>query len=422
MRFPIQGKSREQIEAIQFRRMKKLLEHAYANSTFYASHYRLSGFHPDDFKSMADVAKIPIVSREQLKLVPVEDLITRSGHAAEKLHSHTTSGSSGIPVKISSTAHEFRLTLYTVLRAYLMAGMRLRDRTVALRDPVDIKSPTFYQKLGYLRHDYFDIYEPIDAIYDQICTQNRDIDILKAYPTDLASLGLQARTRGGFPKVKFIYSDSEVLDRSTREFVESTFEAPVIDFYASVECGMIAFQIPGHDKYHVNEDFILLEKQEASGLGENEGEVVISNLYNLTTPIIRYEIGDVIDFGDGNATENSGIPFRTISQIHGKYLDFIVLPDKTVVSPHVPKQDLTHLEGISAFQLVQDDIDHINVKIQKSESFTPATEQEILSRLDKGFRGLVKVEIEYLEQLSRGDRRKFKVIESKVAQDFLTSY
>jgi phenylacetate-CoA ligase len=230
------------------------------------------------------------------------------------------------------------------------------------------------------------------------------------------------RTSGAFPEVKVIYSDSEVLDQPTREFVESTFNAPVLDFYASVECGMIAFQVPGHDEYHVNEDFVLLEKQQSTGLEKNEGEVVITNLYNSTTPIIRYEIGDVVDFGEGKATENSGIPFRTIKQIHGKYLDFIVLPDETVVSPHVPKQDLTHLEGIHAFQLVQDNIDHVQVKIQKSESFTPATEQEIRTRLDKDFKGLVKVEIEYLEHLCRADRRKFKVIESKVAQDFLTRY
>ncbi|EKF9635747.1 hypothetical protein O1C61_003625, partial [Vibrio cholerae] len=282
-----------------------------------------------------------------------------------------------------------------------------------------IKKNTFYQKMGIIPYDYFNLYDSIENIYANLLKNYSNIDILKAYPTDLVNLALLSnKDSRSFPKVKYIYSDSEVLDSFSRNFIEKSLGTKILDFYASVECGMIAFQTPtSNGKYLVNEDMIILEDLGCNS-SDSASPILITNLYKMTTPIIRYELGDIIEFDRDSQNDENGV--LRLNRIHGKYLDFIVLSDNSIVSPHVPKQDLTHLGCIDKFKLVQEKIDSVTLTIQKGAGFNDTTELEILRKMDIAFKGLIKTRIEYVQDLVRGDCRKFKVIESKVAQKFLS--
>lgn len=416
MKFPINFFSRKQIESIQYKKIKKILHHAYNNSLFYRNLYDVNNFHPDLFKSMDDIDKIPIVRRNDLRNAPVEQIVTCKN--LKSLHLHTTSGSSGISIRYYFSRLEELQKNYYVLRSYLMAGQKITAKTVALRDPIDITKPNFLQKIGLIRYEYYNIYDPIENIYNNIKKNNpKKIEILKGYPSDLVNLAtLVEKYNFDFPKVDIIYSDSEVLDQASREYISNIFKCPILDFYASVECGMIAFQTPHSKKYSINEDAVLLETIKKGILSE----VVITNLRNKTFPIIRYEIGDAIEFGNSSIDSYTG--FKTLENIYGKYLDFILLPDNTIVSPHVPKQELTHAKGIAKFKLVQKQIDLIDLFIQKNNDFNDNSEKEILNKLNISFKNLVKINIYYVEKLDRGDKRKFKCIESIVAQDFLSRH
>lgn len=414
MRFPINLYSRKCIEHLQYKKLSRLVKYAYEHSEFYHALYRANGFKPEDFQSMADINKIPIVRRRDLRNAPTEQIVTCKD--LSKVHLHTTSGSSGLSVRYYFSKWEQILKNYYVLRAYLNAGMGWFVKTVALRDPIDITKPNILQRLGMFRYEYYNIYTPIEEIYDTILKNNPTyIPILKGYPSDLVNLASIAERRGDFPRVNIIYSDSEVLDSISREYISKVFKCPILDFYASVECGMIAFQTPkSNGLYCINEDAVLLETIEQEGLSE----VVISNLRNKVFPVIRYEIGDAIDFGTKEVDKYTG--FTTLKQIYGKYLDFILLPDKTIVSPHIPKQDLTHMKGVARFKLVQTALDNIDIYIQKNEEWTETTEKELLKMLNKDFGNQVKINFIYVDKLNRGDKRKFKCIESKVAQDYLS--
>lgn len=414
MKFPINFKSRKAIENIQYKKLKKIVEYAYTHSQFYKALYDANNFKPSDFQSLADLNKIPVVRRRDLRNAPVEQIVTCKN--LKDYHLHTTSGSSGVSVRYYFSTKEEIIKNYYVLRTYLMAGLKWRSITVALRDPVDIAKPNILQRLGFFRYDYYNIYTPIEEIYTAIKEKHPNgIDVLKGYPSDLVNLAtLVEKNNYDFPKVDIIYSDSEVLDQFSREYIQKVFKCKILDFYASVECGMIAFQTPANDNYCINEDAVLLETIEQDGLSE----VVISNLRNTTFPIIRYEIGDAIDFGNMDVDKAMG--FKTLKQIYGKYLDFLLMPDKTIVSPHIPKQDLTHTPGVAKFKLVQTEIDKVDIYIQKNDKWTANTESSLIEKLNKGFNNQIALNFIYVEKLDRGDKRKFKCVESLVAQDFLS--
>jgi len=418
MKFSILTKSRDEIENIQFKKIKHIVNVAYEKSEFYRRYYNERDFHPQDLKSYADINKIPIIERKILKETPVEQILTNHDYA--KLHFHTTSGSSGIPVKYYYSGQEAFWTSYGWLRVYLMMGMKFTDKTVALRDPIDIKKPAFFQRLGLLRYDYYNIFNTISEIYEAISNKYDCIDILKGMPSDLLNLCYEIRKgKKKFPKVRLVLSDSEVLNDFARQYIYETLNKPVFDAYGSVENGCIGFQLAGSNKYFLNEDQVKLENRTEK---DSVGDAVITNLRNTTFPIIRYQIGDVIDFGDGKS-DLPGVKLQTIKQIYGKYLDFIVLPDETIISPHIPKQELTHIGCIKKFQIIQKDLDVVHVIVEPESSYTDEIEKQIISSLSKVFKNQIKICVEYDDELTKKTAqkgKKFKVIKSDIAQDFLS--
>lgn len=415
MKFNAFYKSRDEIENLQLKKIKKIVNVAYEKSEFYRTLYVNSDFHPSMLKTFEDIKKIPIAKRSTLKSTPVENILTRNDY--DKLHLHTTSGSSGIPVKFYYTAEEDFKKNYGVLRAYLSMGMRLTDTTVAFRDPCDIVPNTFYQRLGIVPYDYYNIYHSAKDNYEMLCDKYTIIDVLKGMPSDLINLCFEIRKgKKKFPKVRLLISDSEVLDEFSRKFISETIGREILDFYGSVENGCIAFQMPNSKKYALNEDQVLVENANTSS---NVGDAIITNLRNTTFPIIRYQIGDVIEFGDGKM-DVPGVGFRSIDGIQGKYLDFIVLPDKTIVSPHVPKQEMTYIAGVKRFQVRQTDFDKIDIVVERDSNYSDTSEKEILEKMQHAFGNQVRCQVLYDDQLSIKTRNKFKCIQSDVAQQYLS--
>ena len=86
---------------------------------------------------------------------------------------------------------------------------------------------------------------------------------------------------------------------ATRERIESTWGARVLDHHGLTETGPISFECreaPG--SLHINEgeyiaEVIDLETGRRAGDGER-GELVVTNLGRVDSPIIRYRTGDIV--------------------------------------------------------------------------------------------------------------------------------
>ena len=97
MRFSIMNLPRDRIENIQLKKIKRIVSYAYKNSSFYHDFYKSHGFHPSMLKEFDDIKRIPVVKRAMLKNASAESVLTTKN--TKKLHFHTTSGSSGTPLK-----------------------------------------------------------------------------------------------------------------------------------------------------------------------------------------------------------------------------------------------------------------------------------------------------------------------------------
>jgi phenylacetate-CoA ligase len=418
-------KTQELIRKNQLSRIKKVLDLAYNESDFYKRVYDENSFHPSMVRTLEDLAIVPIINRNMIQDAQSDNpyaLVPKSKQAGISWH-QTTSGSSGLPITIYAGRAERLRILGVILRGYRLNGLKYLDTSVTIKDPIDIAKPNAVQKLGGYRHEYYDIYQPVEDIQKSIVDKWKSIAVLKSMPSDLANLAWLIKSEGlHFPPVRTMFTDSEKLDDATRAFIESVFKTKAIDFYATTEVGVIAFQTKDSlGKYHVNDDAVFVETKANNQLDGGDEDLIVTGLLNFTTPIIRYQIGDVVTAG--NRQPIAAIPFSTIEQIHGKYLDFIVRHDGKVISSHAVKQNLTHLKGIRRFQVIQRVQSSLQIYITPDAQWSDEVSSEIMRLFRRDFGEEMNIEIVLDDNLIQksSDYKKFKVVESMVAQKLLSS-
>ena len=116
------------------------------------------------------------------------------------------------------------------------------------------------------------------------------------------------------------------IDASTRALVVEAFGARICDRYSTEEFGIIALQCPAHDHLHVVAPSFVVEIVDP--LGEPcppgvAGEVLITSLHDFAQPLIRYQIGDIAQWG---APCDAGITWPVIEAIHGRTRQVVTGP------------------------------------------------------------------------------------------------
>ena len=119
---PIEFASRDEIEALQLQRLKWSLRHAYENVAHYKASFDAAGVHPEDLKSLSDIAKFPFTVKSDLRdnypfgmfAVP-QDQIARV---------HASSGTTGKPTVVGYTQTDVDNWAHLVARSMRASGAR----------------------------------------------------------------------------------------------------------------------------------------------------------------------------------------------------------------------------------------------------------------------------------------------------------
>ena len=128
-------------------------------------------------------------------------------------------------------------------------------------------------------------------------------------------------------KVEQLLTVSDRIDPQLRDLVQDVFGARVIDRYSSEEFGYIALQCPVHDHLHVCSPSLIVEIVDDDGNACDvgvPGRVLVTSLHNFAMPLIRYDIGDIAEFGEPCDT---GLSWPVIAKVNGRVRDSITLPD-----------------------------------------------------------------------------------------------
>lgn len=122
---PIERASRDELQALQLERLKWSLRHAYDNVAHYRRAFDEAGVHPDDLKTLADLAQFPFTDKKTLRdnypfglfAVPREQVV----------RVHASSGTTGKPTVVGYTQRDIDTWADVVARSIRAAGGRPGD-------------------------------------------------------------------------------------------------------------------------------------------------------------------------------------------------------------------------------------------------------------------------------------------------------
>lgn len=208
-----------------------------------------------------------------------------------------------------------------------------------------------------------DLLTPIDQQIDWL--ERARPDYLSTTASNLHELALAVRHAGIELPIEAGVAVSSRLYPQIRTVASEVFGMRSVEAYGSEETGIMAVQCEESELLHVCVDHVILEvldeDGEPVGRGGN-GRVVVTDLHNFATPLLRYEIGDLAE----TAVEACpcGRTFPVLKSIAGRMRQPIVFPDGARLNPHMIIKALQAPDLLPAvhFQIAQTAPDAFEVR------------------------------------------------------------
>lgn len=416
-----QWKDPKELRKIQLKRLKELIKYAYYYVPYYHKLFAVANIKPDDIKDLKDVKKIPITSKRDVQK-NFADMVAR-GVDTSKLPFSVTSGSTGTPLKVFSDYTMKRWVAAVTNYNLFERGVRLSDNFVTVwgRGAESIQWGKKYVRLwGGISRTVVPLFPPAKLV--KILRFIKP-DVLDTYPSVLCTLANYGAS-GIRPRI--IFTGGEVVTQESRHIAKKTFGVEPFETYGSVEFGDLAFECNEHCGLHIITDSVFMEFVDEIGehvsSGE-QGEIVVTGLWNYAMPLIRYRIGDL-----GIPTDEKcpcGRSWPLIRSIQGRINDYLVLQDGRRISYLYIQRAVFHkvlrenIFAITQYQIVQERIDRIILKIVKGKEFNLEILERIKDCLENEFAKLgqkIEVFTEIVDEIPTGRTGKRRILISKVAQ------
>lgn len=414
----------EQLEELQNKKLRSLVNHAYNTVPYYHSAFRKLGLKPDDIKSIKDLPKLPIITKEDIRN-NLLDMLSRD--CEMKRISECTGGSTGEPLRFYVDQHKQASSWAASNRAYGWGGYWPGDKYVSLwGSSFDIRrSQRISQRIGSALYmtKTLDAFEMTDESMKEFVKIIRRFQpkMIRAYASAIFLFARYLQHEGILDiKPRVICTTAEKLFDHQREVIEGQFNCKVFDGYGSRETSVMAHECQEHTGYHIAVENGVMEfvrDNEHASAGEL-GEILVTDFNNYIMPFIRYEVGDAGIPSNDKCNCGRGLPL--MKEIQGRVIDFITTPDGKRIhglffSPTEPFFWKTH--WIKQFQVIQENREKLVIKIVPL--LKPKREDvDELMNVIKNYMGEMDIEIELVEDIPTTKSGKRRVIISKVPVKF----
>ena len=346
---PIEIASRDEIAALQLDRMRWSLTHAYENVPFYKQSFAAAGVHPDDLKSLADLARFPFTVKQDLRANYPFGMFAVPRDAIARIHA--SSGTTGQPTVVGYTAQDLEIWGQVVARSLRASGLR----------PGDL----LHNAYGYgLFTGGLGIHLGADALglttvpvsggmtprQVRLITDFRPkgITITPSYALSVldafAAEGLDPRDT----TLEVGIFGAEPWTNAMRHEIEDAFDMHAVDIYGLSEImgpGVANECVETKDGLHIWEDHFYPEIVDpATGMPVPDGqpgELVFTSLTKQAFPIIRYRTRDLTRLLPGTARS-----MRRMEKVTGRSDDMMIIRGVNVFPTQI-EECLMATEGLA---------------------------------------------------------------------------
>ena len=415
------------IKAFQEFKLKRMVQHAYNNVPYYRKSMHSIGLRPEDIKTLADLSKLPLLSKQDVRKNLYFDLFSAKHKKSEMLRVQT-SGSTGEPFVIYADKHQLEIRMATTMRAAEWTGWRFGDRQARLWHQTIGMSllQVVREKIDawFMRRLFIPAYELRDdniATFIERVRQHRPI-LIDGYAESFNFLA-QYLQKNSIPpfKPKAIMSSAQIMPDNVRSIIEEKLGAPVFDKYGSREFSGIAYEDEDHDGHLVMAESYIVEilKDGRPAQAGEIGEVIITDLNNFHLPILRYRIGDLAQAIESCTETRRRCYFPRVGRIEGRAQAIVVCNNGAWLPgtffAHYFK-DYDHL--VRHYQIIQDNRDGFLLKIVPGPVYNKAGMAELISGLGPFIGNNMNILVELVAEIPLVRTGKRTSIVSNLGLDF----
>jgi phenylacetate-CoA ligase len=400
--------SEAQLRAEQWSRLQRLLRYVYEHNRFYRARFDGEGITPDDIKSFSDFAHLPLLTKADIRN-NLDALVSDEFDKANLVY-RRTGGSTGVPLQLYWDKDARALKEAITRRHDRWAGFLPGEKGAALWG--DITPPkTLLRKLAsalLLRTVYLDTLKMDDQSMLDFVGQIRRTGtrLLFGHGHSIYYFAQFLKEKNiSDLKLDSIISSAEMLPPEERQVVEDVFGKVVFDRYGCEEVGLIASECEVHDGLHIAAEVVYVEVLDESE-GEN-GRVIVTDLINRGTPLLRYEIGDLSTTKSGPCPCGRGLP--RLGRIVGRTTDILYSPEgKRISGISILDTVIIHIPGFKQVQVVQEKLDELTFNIVKDRNFSEESLKMLAGGVAKYFGPRMKHKVIFVDKIPLTDRGKFQ--------------
>ena len=391
---PIEIASRDEIQALQLERLKWSLRHAYENVPHYKKAFDENGVHPDDLKTLADIAKFPFTGKKDLRDNYPFGMFAVPREQVSRIHA--SSGTTGKPTVVGYTTRDIDNWANLVARSIRAAGGRPGD-TVHISYGYGLFTGGLGAHYGAERAGCTVIPMSGGQTEKQIqIIQDFQPNIIMVTPSYMLTILDEMERLGIKPNetsLKVGIFGAEPWTEGTRESIEKRAGIDAVDIYGLSEVmgpGVASECVESKDGPVIWEDFFypeIIDPETGEVLPDgSEGELVFTTLTKEALPIIRYRTRDLT-----RLLPPTSRSMRRIGKITGRSDDMLIIRGVNLFPTQV-EELIFRLPQLSAqYQLHVDKKGHLDTLAIHVE-LTP----EAHSSISESGRELVTKELQHL--------------------------
>ena len=397
---PIETASRDEIAALQLERLRWSVRHAYENVPTYRARFDAAGVHPDDLRTLEDLARFPFTTKDDLRAAYPFGLFAVPRERIARIHA--SSGTTGKPTIVGYTSRDLETWAEVVGRSIRAAGGR-----PGMIVHVAYGYGLFTGGLGahYGAERLGCTVVPVSGgMTERQVTLIEDLrpDIIMVTPSYMLAILDEFRRQGLDPRASSLaigIFGAEPWTNAMRAEIEEAFDMHAVDIYGLSEIigpGVANECVETKDGLHLWEDHFypeIIDPEEGRVLADGErGELVLTTLTKEAMPVIRYRTRDLTRLLPGTART-----MRRIEKITGRSDDMIILRGVNVFPSQVEEQIL-RVGGLAPhYQLVltrDGRLDAMTVRVEAEPGVAGAEQRAALAQeLAQHVKGVIGVSV-----------------------------
>jgi len=414
-----QWESADTIKERQWQRLRELVKHAYEHVPYYRGIYDQVGVRPEMLRDPQDLERIPIITKEVMR-ENSHNLIAQD--RKYKFSEDSTSGSSGPTTIIYTDRKALAYQHAAVLRAYGWMGLGIGEPLVrfwgtqldAKRRTKDTIKDFLLNRRTFSTHALDP--ESLAKYYKELVrTQPAAIYGFTSAIYEFARFMADNDLALDPIALKAILVTGEPLFEHQRELMETVFRCRVYNEYGCAEFGPVAYECP-EGELHLMAENVHVEIERTGEPDDGRGNLVMTELNNSGMPMIRYRMGDVGVLSEGACCCGRGLP--VLKEISGRLLDSVHTPDgKTVHGMYFEYLPKYFIGEIRQFQIVQEDLQHVKVRVVRDPQFSEATLPRFEGEIRKVIGRSVAVDFVVEAEIPREPTGKNRLVVSRIGGD-----